>query len=250
MKMKTALLSIISLSAMGSAGSLFAQATFDLDSLDYYGTGPDRAAFVVDWNNGSANEVIAWGYNFDATTPPTMQTMMEDIAASSTSKLFIRWDSDAGFGAFLFGLGLQNGMTVFDVTGAVDSAGNSVAANFVDGVWDINTASVGWEPPAAFDGTASNSGDFYSEGFGWSSYVAGNAPDFSTSVSDTSLTSPSNWTATSLGISSVGLVDEGWYAFGNGRAPDTVPEPGTTGLYVAFSAALLLLRRRRKCVDL
>ena len=249
MKMKTALLSIISLSAMGSAGILFAQATFDLNSLDYYGTGPDRAAFVVDWNNGSANEVIAWGYNFDATTPPTMQTMMEDVAADSTSKLFIRWDSDAGFGAFLFGLGLQNGMTLFDVTGAVDNADNPAAANFVNGVWDINTG-IGWEPPFAFSGTASNPGDFYSEGFGWSSYVAGNAPDGTTSVSDKRLTSPANWTATSLGISSVDLVDEGWYAFGNGRAPATVPESGTTGLYVAFSAALLLLRRRRKCVEL
>lgn len=244
--MKTAF-SILSAS-LGSAGALLAQAQFDLNHLTYYGTGPDRAAFVVDWNNGSANEVVAWGYQFDETAMVTMEQMMAEIASDPNSELFIRWDSDAGFGAFLFGIGKQNGATAFGVSGAVNALGNPVAANFVNGVWDIDTG-IGWEQPAAFTGTASNTGDFYAEndGFsGWSSYVAGSAPDFSTSVSDQRLTSPANWTATSVGISSVVLVDEGWYAYGNGREPNTVPEPGAAALVFSLAAGLAIARRPKR----
>jgi len=224
------------------AGTAFGQATFDLNSLTYYGTGPDRAAFVIDWNNGSANEIVAWGYRFDDSVAVTMEEMMAEIASDVNSELFIRWDSDAGFGAFLFGLGKQNGATTFDVSGAVDALGNPVTANFVNGVWDIDTG-VGWEPPAAFGGTASNAGDFYAEGFGWSSYVAGSAPDFNTSVSEQRITSPADWTATDLGISGIELVNEGWYGLGNGREPSTVPEPAWFGIYFSLAAVFVALRR-------
>lgn len=225
----------------GHATTSKGQTSFNLDSLTYYGSGSNRSAFVVDWNNGESNEVLAWGYNWTGTL--TMATMMADIAAADP-EFFIRWDSDAGFGgaAFLFGLGYQNGVTPFDVSDAVDADNNPVSANFVNGVWDIDTG-IGWEPPFAFTGVASNSGDFYSEGFGWSSYVAGSAPDFSTSLSEPSLISPDDWTATSLGISGIELVDEGWYGFGNNRAPNTVPEPGS-GLLLCLGVLLILGRRR------
>ncbi|MEM1157809.1 MAG: PEP-CTERM sorting domain-containing protein [Verrucomicrobiota bacterium] len=216
------------------------QVLFSLDSITYYGTGSNRAAFVVDWNNGAGNEVLAWGYNWDGGA--TMETMISDLAAADPN-LFVRWDSDAGLGAFLYGLGYQNGATAFDVIGAFDPSGNPSSSSFIDGVWDIHTGA-GFEVPTAFSGTAANAGDFYNEGFVWTSYVAGSAPDFTTSLSETSLLSPADWTGTSLGISNVSLVDEGWYGFGNSREINTVPEPSSVLLMLIGGVALVLRRRR------
>jgi len=235
---------IAALAGVCSAQLVSAQALFELDDLTYYGTGTNRAGFVIDWNNGDTNEVVAFGYMWSA-GGATMEDLISEVASAASSDLFVRWDSDAGLGAFLFGLGLQNGVATFDVTGAVDSVGDPVPSNFVNGIWDINTGGTGWEPPAAFTGQAANVGDFYTEGFGWSSYVAGSAPDFTTSVSQTSLVSPSAWTKTSLGISSVGLVDEGWYGFGWDRAPNTIPEPGTLALLAASITGWFVIRRFR-----
>jgi hypothetical protein len=228
------------LAAVGlTAGNLSAQFVFDFGTLPSYGSGANVSAFVVDWNNGSPSEVIGWAYRWD--TAPTMETMMADIAAAGGSKLFMRWDSDAGFGAFLFGLGYQNGVTPFGVINAVDGEGDPAVADFVAGVWNINTGP-GFDAPAAFTGVAANAGDFYAEGYSWSSYVAGSAPDFTTSVSQSSFFAPSNWTATSLGISSVTLVNEGWYGFGNGRVPLTIPEPSSL-LLLAMGGVFFLHRR-------
>jgi hypothetical protein len=223
------------------AGNASAQFVFDFGTLPTYGTGGNVSAFVVDWNNGAPNEVIGWAYLWD--TPTTMEQMMANIAGVSGSDLFIRWDSNAGFGAFLFGLGHQNGPTLFSVVGAQNNLGAPAPAAFISGVWDIDTGG-GWEPPAAFTGVAANAGDFYAEGFSWTSYVAGSAPNFTTSISETSFYSPADWTATSLGISSVNLVNQGWYGFGNGREPFTIPEPSSFAL-IALGAGLLIWRRSR-----
>jgi len=233
-----------------AAVSLWGQSTFTLDDLTYYGSGSQRAAFVVDWKNGATNEVIAWGYRFDADMGYSVEQMMAEIAADSSSNLFIRWDSNTGFGAFVFGLGYQNGVESFDVTGAVDDWGDSVTANFQNGIWDIHTGPF-WEAPAAFTGVADNSGDFYREGDGldtafWGLYVAGDAPDYSTSVSEQRKDSPVHWTASGLGISDTELIDEGWYGLGFGSAPSTVPEPGQAGLIFSLLAMVVLIYRRRR----
>jgi len=219
------------------------QTSFDLNSLTYYGTGSNRSAFVVDWNNGASNEVLAWGYNWSGTV--TMSTMMTDIADADPN-FFIRWDGDAsGFGPFVFGLGHQNGATPFDVTGAVDKNGHPVSSAFVNGIWDISQGTA-FDAPATFSGTAANPGDSYIEGDAWSSYVAGSDPDFSTSKSETSQISPDSWTATSLGIGSVELDNEGWYGFGNNRAPTTIPEPSTVLLLMMGGISAFAVSKRRR----
>lgn len=228
----------------GAAASLLGQAEFTLDELTYYGEGPHRAAFVVDWKNGATNEVIAWGYRFDADTGYTMEQMMATIAAGPGSNLFARVDTSGTFGTFTFGIGYQNGATPFDVVGAVDEFDEPVAANFVDGIWDIPTSFF-----QEFNGQAANAGDFYREGvdFGasWGSFVAGDADDFTTSTSEQRTVSPVHWTATSLGISDVELVDQGWYGFGWGDAPSTIPEPQQAALALGILALLGLYYRRR-----
>ncbi len=236
---KSFILTLVTIAS--SMANLTAQVGFTLDSLPSYGTGSNVSGFVVDWNTGASNEVIGWAYRWDE--PTTMQEMIAGIAGTPGSNLFVRWDSDAsGFGAFIFGLGYQNGATPFSVSGAVDDFGDPSTADFVNGIWDINV-STGFDAPFDFTGTASNVGDFYAEGFMWGSFVAGSAPNFSTSVSEQSLFSPSQWTATDFGISGVGLVNEGWYGLGNGRAPLTIPEPTSLLLLVAAGAMLVAFRR-------
>ncbi len=217
-----------------TALSVTATPTFELDSLTYYGAGDQRAAFVVDWNNGQPNHVQAFGYRF--TGEVTFYDMLSDIAGDPSSGLYLRVDGETAFGEFIFGIGRQNGATPFAVSNT------DTAPAFNNGVWDISVDAA-FDQPASFGGAATNQGDFYEEGFDWGSYVAGTAPDFSTSISEQRLSSPSSWTATSLGAASIDLVDDGWYGFGRDSAPSTIPEPATFVLLFSGLGILLWWRR-------
>lgn len=198
----------------------FSQVVSNLDDLNYWGSGPNRAAFVVDWKDSKANESLAWGYNWSGTL--SVADMFADLVAGDPN-FYMRWDGDAGFGSFVFGVGYQNGPNPFGVTGTVDDLDDPVTPNFVSGIWDIDTG-IGWEAPAAFDGTPVNPADHYIEGFGWVFYLGGLSDD----TADPSFAYPLNWTSANFGIGGINLVDNGWFAFSIGSEPGSavaaVPE--------------------------
>lgn len=59
--MKRALTALALLAAISTSASAF---SFD-DIRNWVGTGSNRAALVMDWNDGTAPEALAWGYRWD-----------------------------------------------------------------------------------------------------------------------------------------------------------------------------------------
>ncbi len=223
----------------------------DWSDLHYWGSGANRSAFVVDWDDGKANETLAWGFRWDGTL--TVYDMITSLVTGDP-RFFARVDNDAGFGAFIFGLGYQNSATAFDVVGTVDDVGNAVSSDFVDGVWDINTQP-GWEGPLAFDGAPLNVVDQYLEGFGWEFYL-GEAVDENVNVPGTffqagpTTTYPGWWGFATLGASDTSLVNDGWYALSHAGGPPgpalaAIPEPSAAVLVLLGAGMLAWFRRRR-----
>lgn len=233
----------------------------NLDDLNYWGTGPNRAAFVVDWNDGKANEVLAWGFRWGATAPNVADMMIG--LASLDPNLFFRIDSSTGFGATVFGIGYdsQNNLT-FSVTGAVDTTGAATTPVFVAGVSDMNITNGVTDSPFSSSGTAPlNAGDHYSEAWNtpdryWALFLSGDDPFAFSSSATPSLTYP-NWAEAGLGVSGVSLNDGAWYALSfsdpgyisvaPGAAVAAVPEPGALGLVLLGISTSLLLFRRLGC---
>jgi hypothetical protein len=225
----------------------------NLDDLNYWGTGANRSAIVIDWNDGKSTTSFAWGYQWD--TAPVLSDVLATLAGSNIG-LFLRWDSQTPFGPGLFGIGQQNSAAAFGVSGAQDASGNPVVPVFTAGVDDMNVSAATFDPPLSSAGTAPvNAVDFYQEGWNdngfWVAYFAG-TNNFST---ETSFAAPTNWIDSFVGIGSVTLTNEGWYGFSfapgfagsNPRdAVAVVPEPGVTLLVLMGGIILLGLKRFRK----
>jgi hypothetical protein len=235
-----------------TAGGSWAQLVGDLDDLNYWGTGANRAAFVVQWNDSKSPDALAWGYRWDGTQ--TVTDMLLFLAANDP-RLFARIDSATGFGLGIFGLGYQTGSATFGLTGAVDVLGDPVPPVFIAGVDDLNTNPASTQSPASSTFVAPlNAVDRYSEGWNdngfWELYHSGS----SNSALEASFSLPATWTASWVG-SSVTLVDESWAVFSISN-PDfssnlptsnvvaAIPEPSSF-LLVGLGAWLLALRRRK-----
>ncbi len=236
---------IVAFAAATTPTSVVSAAVSDFSDLNFWGTGANQSAFVVDWNDGKTNESIVWGYRWDGVL--TVADMIAGLGAAAPA-LYSRLDSNAGFGAFIFGLGMQVGAAPFGVTGAVDNFNNPAVPNFVNGVWDIHTGA-GWEGPASFTGTPTNSADHYIEGWGWGFFLGGT----SNSNAQPSFSYPTTWTYSNFGVSGVQLLNNGWYAFSYNditpTAPDApvaaVPEPTSFTLFGLAFLGLVFARRRQ-----
>jgi hypothetical protein len=81
--------------------SLSAQAAFTFDDVRFWvGDGENRAALVIDWNDGISPESLAWGYRWDGSA--TGADMLEAIDAAD-SRLAVR-GTVSGYGLFVDGI--------------------------------------------------------------------------------------------------------------------------------------------------
>lgn len=254
--MKKQLLVVLSATAFFAVGNAFGQAVSNLDGLHYWGTGSNRSALVVDWNDGKTNEVLAWGFRWSGAAP-TIFDMMSSIAATDP-RFFLRIDSATNLGGpAVFGIGYQTGSSPFGVTGAQNALGGSVTPVFTAGISDINTNGNATETPTSSAYTAPlNAADHYKEAWNdngfWTSYFAGSDHNATAPGADY----PTTWTDAWVGVGGANLVDNGWYAlsisepsYANnlpGSAVAAVPEPGSFALLLFAAGVVFVITRRRR----
>jgi len=215
-----------------------------LDDIQFWaGTGSNRTALVIDWNDGIGSESLAWGYRWSGAAP-TVFEMLVGLAGAG-SGIHARVDTASGFGPGIFGLGFQSGAAPFGITGAVDPAGAATVPVFVAGLSDLNTGNSSIQAPlTSTNATASNPGDRYAEGWFDNGFW-----ELFDGIPGTALTG--NWTSNLVGAASP-IVPNGWFAFSittpdyTSQIPDqplaAIPEPSTALL---GGLSLLLLARRR-----
>ena len=133
-------------------------ATFD-DVQYWVGSGANRAAFVIDWNDGKSAESLLWGFRWDGAA--TGLDMFQAVV-NSDSRLFAHLGV-FGFGTAVMGLG-------YDLNGN-DTFGVSPVVSFDGGGLRIDP---GTESNFSDARVATEAGDHYVEGWSsgyWSYYL-------------------------------------------------------------------------------
>ncbi len=198
-------------------------ATFD-DVQYWAGSGANRAALVIDWNDGKSAESLLWGYRWDGAA--TGQEMLEAVVKAD-SRLFAHFGS-YGWGTAVLGIGYD-----------VDSSGGFTVS-----------------PSLAFDGggivvdthpddvrAAVDAADHWLEGWNngfWAYYLKNSTTE--------------DWTSAMTGAGERALADGVWdgFSFAPGfvssapsePAPAMVPEPGVVSLLALGVLAIVCVRRR------
>ncbi len=252
--MKKSLLVLIAFALVGGS-KLFGGVISNENDVHYWGTGSNSAVLVIDWQNGS--NAVAWGFRWNGTT-----TTLSDVLislASMDSGIYLRLDSNSSIenGPAFFGLGYQQGVTPFGISGASDTFGSSTNPIFTNGISDTNIADGTTDAPASStSATATNSSDYYKEAWFdngyWEVFFSG-TDNFSAS---SSTVYPTTWTSAWVGASSTTLTDGAWYAFSisqtdytsnlPGSAVAAVPEPATMGLIVVSLGGILFFVHRKQ----
>lgn len=214
--------------ALASTVSNSRAAAFD-DIEFWIGSGQNRAALVVDWNDGKSAESILWGFRWDGSA--TGMTMLKAVVHAD-ARLFAHVSTPGAFGVSLYGAGydLDNDGT-FNTSAALSFDSGGLAES--DDTYDAST------PSDAEDHWREG---WLSDGF-WSYWLGGTG-------------SSPVWESSGSGMSDRILTDGSWdglsYAPGySGAAPSepvaaAVPEPSVMGMLAAGTALLLARRRRRQ----
>jgi hypothetical protein len=199
-------------------------ASFD-DVEFWVGSGANKAAFVIDWNDGKPAESLLWGYRWDGSA--TGLDMFQAVV-SADSRLF------AHLGTYIWGTAVQG--IGYDLNGN-DSFGVSPALNFGSGGL-VNTTS----PDDSR--IALEAGDHYVEGWNNGFWAYFNKA-----------TSGDAWASSFVGAADRLLTDGVWdgYSFAaNFSGPDpgeplaaVVPEPTALSL-LALSALLVTCARHKQ----
>ncbi|HOX55296.1 MAG TPA: hypothetical protein P5205_01860 [Candidatus Paceibacterota bacterium] len=199
-------------------------ATFD-DIQFWAGSGANRAALVIDWNDGKSAESLLWGYRWDGTA--TGLDMLLGVV-SADSRLF------AHLGEFVWGtsvLGLG-----YDLN---QSGGFGVAPALM---FDRGGLATDSDPDDSR--VASDAADHWIEGWNngfWAYYLKA--------------TTAEAWASSMVGAGERILADGVWdgYSFAPGFAGTepgeplaaTVPEPATLTLFLLSGVLLVCARRDR-----
>jgi hypothetical protein len=204
-----------------------------LEDIEFWaGSGANRAALVLDWNDGKEPVSLAWGYRWDGTARASDMVL---ALVNADPRLFAKLSTNGSSGMAFYGggydldddgqFGVSDG-TTFDsgglaVTGPADNGNPTDAADHYEEGW-------------------------FSEGF-WRHYRADTNP----------FASGGTW-GSGPGLSSRVLVDGGWDGLSYARAfvasaPDAptaaaspVPEPAASSLALAALAAPVFVKSLRR----
>jgi len=209
-----------SLTATGVAVACSAQlAAASLDDIQFWaGSGANRAALVIDWQDAQAPQSLLWGFRWDGTA--TGLDMLQAVVTADP-RLYAHL-GQFGWGTAVFGLGYDlndNGVFAVNPPVAFDSGGLAVDTNPDDAR------------------VAADAGDHWREGWNtgfWAYYLKGSSGDA--------------WESAMTGAADRVLSDGAWdgYSFAAGfvsaapgePVPAAVPEPGTLALLVLGALAL------------
>jgi hypothetical protein len=201
-------------------------ATFD-DIQFWAGNGANRAALVIDWNDGKEPASLLWGYRWDGAA--TGLDMFQAVVAADP-RLFAHL-GEFPWGTAIFGIGYDlnsSGGFAVNPNLVFDSGGLTLDS----GAGDANDARV----PA-------DSADHYVEGWNngfWAYYLKSSGSE--------------DWTSAMTGADGRALADGVWdgYSFAagfNSSVPSeplaAVPEPGMVSLLVLGFLTILCTRRYR-----
>ncbi len=156
-----------------------------LDDIEFWvGTGSNRAALVIDWDDSGAHSPLAWGYRWSGIA--TGESMFRAVISADV-RLYARLGTPGPFGPPLFGIGYDRNGNGFGLSdGTVFTQGVAVTVPS-DGV------------------TPSDPGDSYNEGWDtgfWSYYGSHGSPYIGGS-----------WESASQGFSDRVLADGDWDGF-------------------------------------
>lgn len=202
-----------------TAGLLPAQTLVNsFDDISYWiGTGSNQSAIVIDWKDGKEPASLAWGFRWDGAA--TGEDMIRAIAGSIGTTTVPASPNPGG----------DPSLTLFTI----------FFSGFGFAVQELQYDLGG--------------GEQHREG-GFSSISAG---FWSYWTSDASLTLPTTWVSSQVGMGDRVLTNnswDGWSWAANfaGVAPDqpisAVPEPGTVALLIIVAGGWILLRARRKFI--
>lgn len=196
-----------------------------LDDVQFWvGHGANRAALVIDWNDGKPAESLLWGYRWDG--PATGLDMIEAVV-NADSRLFAHLGTYA-WGTATLGIGYDlNDSGAFAVSPPLTFSGGLARDT------DPDDARV-----------AGDAGDHWLEGWNsgfWAYYLK---------ASDNE-----DWTSAASGIRDRTLVDGAWDGLSfapafassapSGPVPAVVPEPNVASLLTFGAFAFLCARQRR-----
>ena len=204
-----------------------AMGSFGFDDIEYWvGAGANRAALVIDWNDGTEPQSLAWGFRWDGAA--TGEDMLLAIAEDDP-RLFARVGVVGSFGLPLYGLGYD-----------LDADGFSIddGTAFTDGV------AVTAPSDAAL---ATDPDDHYREG--WLS-----AGFWTYWLRDADPAGAGAWTDAQTGVSARPLADGAWDglsfdpAFSFTDPPSVpvaaIPAPGGALALFALTGGAIVRRRR------
>jgi hypothetical protein len=139
--------------AMGLLAGGAARADALANIQTWVGTGTNEAGLEIDWENGSANSALVWGYRWDGTA--TGEQMFDAIVAGDP-RLYAEISAPTAYGTAVFGLGFHaSGDQNFLLSPALSFNSQHLAYTDFNGVDDSRTAVA--------------AGDFWQEGW----YTAG-----------------------------------------------------------------------------
>ncbi len=205
---------------------------------DWVGTGANEAAFEIDWNNGTANDDLVWGYRWNGTA--TGEQMLDAIVAADP-RLYAEVSGTTPYGTELFGLGFhQSGNQNFALNPPLAFNSQHLAYADYGGVVDSRTAV--------------DAGDQWQEGW----YTAGYWAYYNSTDSRLSA-NPSDWDSASAGVTDRVLENgdvDGWdFSFYDGSgdsspgvpvAVSAVPEPATWPMLSLCGGLVVCLCRNHR----
>lgn len=199
-----------------------------LDDIDVWvGTGTNRAALVIDWNDGESELVKVWGFRWDGTATGADMVM---AVCQADASLYVMATNVLSEGVAFGGFGYDRDADgVFDITKA-GSTSSFDAYGYMEVATDV--AFDGWSAADAGDNWA---GGWFEDGY-WGYYG----------------TQGGAWNWPGVGASRRTLTNGSWDGWSWNAAPGwwggdpsitvAVPEPATLAL---IGAGLLLARRKK-----